>query len=685
MDRAQLMDYLLEEAEERLRFLFKYQYDEGSPFNGAVPEPDRLCPLFPRNTSTRLLEMIALWLNPASCFYAHGEIPQRLMRALAFLKREQRPSGNIDLWDCNFDSAPDSGFFLWDLIPLYRLLENPKTGFTPELAAVASKLKDEVKALILSVLEGLCAGGFHTANHRWVMASSLVAGYRLTGNRAYMDRAQQYLDEGIDCNEDGEYSERSAIYNAVNNQAMIMLFEELEDKKYLSYVQRNLRMLVYYFEGDGSFFTGNSTRQDRGKKMYAGHYLYQYLYIAHYLKDEEAGKMAAYIASGFMKTRRQPGPDCYPSMMLHPELDFPQSADTTFSLPDYNRNFASSGIVRYKKGGFSFSLIHDNPAWLCLNSGSLSAYCRISMGYFTYGHVKINKLKTLENGYCFSFHALSWYFEPLEKPAGNLINYRAEDHSVRRRQHPNSSDLEVTVRFPDAEQGNGIDLVFTASGVNGVHYCFEFVLPAGLPVSGDHFVLLPKPGDYILLKDGGVTLRDNRSCLSIRGGFADTELFTQIPQRDCDIVYLKADEQLGLGDELSFDVLAPTKTQYDDLNDTSIVFRLNYGDISFLLMGDAVGESVSEMLYRHKGMLPATVLKAGHHGDPLSTTRELLQAVQPSFLVVSADPFEKHGEYTSELLELLLDFDITLYQTWLNGTVAFITDGSDIQVILIKS
>jgi len=123
MDCARLTDYLLEEAEERANFFLTRQIiDEGSPFDGAIPEPDRLCPPFPRILSIRLLELIALWVNPASRYYADPEIPQRAARCIKYLKREQRPSGNIDLWDCNFDSAPDSGFFLWE-------------GFTPPITA----------------------------------------------------------------------------------------------------------------------------------------------------------------------------------------------------------------------------------------------------------------------------------------------------------------------------------------------------------------------------------------------------------------------------------------------------------------------------------------------------------------------------------------------------------------------
>jgi hypothetical protein len=521
VNKTQFMAYLLEEAEKNVSyFLARQVSDPASPDDGGIPEPDRLVPLFPRNTSIRLLEMIAAWLNPGSVFYGDPEIPPKALKALAFLKREQRPSGNIDLWDCNFDSAPDSGFFLWDLVPLQRLLEKAETDSTFALKEKAAAMAKETKDIICKTLEGLRTGGFHTANHRWVMSSSLAAGYTLTGNKAYLDRANQYLAEGIDCNEDGEYSERSAIYNAVNNQAMITLYEELQDKRFLEYVQRNLHMFFYYFEGDGSLFTENSTRQDRGKSMFPSRYLSQYLYIAHYLEDKEAAAVAAWIAGMYMSARRRPAPDCLHFLMLHPELEF-QGGGEPFSLPDYNRYFKSSGIVRYKKGKFSYSLLKDNSKWLCFGAGALNGYCKISQGYFSFGRIKIDELEILPDGYRFSYHAEGSYLEPLENPGEPLVDFRKEDHSIRKRQHPNYSDLAVELR----NRENGIDVTFTGSGFSRVHYCFEFVLPADIPVSGDHVSLLPKPGDYVLLKDGSLTLRGGLDALRISGGFADSDMF----------------------------------------------------------------------------------------------------------------------------------------------------------------
>jgi hypothetical protein len=520
-----LLDYLLEEAGENVRYFLARQILEEGPLDGALPEPERLCPPFPRILSSRLLEAMALYLTKESPFYADPELPRRARRALGFLKREMRPSGNIDLWDCNFDSAPDTGFLLWDLIPLYRLLSE-KAGELPAPALrEAEALGTELLALIRAALEGLLAGGFHTPNHRWVLASALAAGYRITGNGAYLERARQYLAEGIDCSEEGEYSERSAIYNAVNNQAMIMLYEELGEERFLSYARRNLRMMIYFLEGDGSLFTANSTRQDRGKKIFPGRYLYQYRYIGCRLKDPEAAGMAEKIAAFYLANRPLPAPDCLPFLLLHPELDFPLSPAPVrgvFELPDYKRYLKTSGLLRWRRGRFGCSLIRDNPAWLWFSSGGLGGFCRISLGFFGAGNVKAGEPEIREDGWGFSFRSPGWYYEPLEKPEGETLNFLREDHSLRQMQHPNESSLEVGL----VPRGEGIDVSFSAAGISGVHYCFELVFPADIPVSADHFALLPKPGDFILLKDGGFSVKSGMDGLRISGAFADTELFT---------------------------------------------------------------------------------------------------------------------------------------------------------------
>lgn len=62
------------------------------------------------------------------------------------------------------------------------------------------------------------------------------------------------LKEGNDCNEDGEYAERSAgNYNRINNDAMIMLAVATGDESYYAPVLRNLEMMLTYIDPDDSF------------------------------------------------------------------------------------------------------------------------------------------------------------------------------------------------------------------------------------------------------------------------------------------------------------------------------------------------------------------------------------------------------------------------------------------------
>ena len=48
--------------------------------------------------------------------------------------------------------------------------------------------------------DGLLCGGFHTPNHRWVIASSLMVSADFFGKDEYAKGAEGYLAEGIDCN-----------------------------------------------------------------------------------------------------------------------------------------------------------------------------------------------------------------------------------------------------------------------------------------------------------------------------------------------------------------------------------------------------------------------------------------------------------------------------------------------------
>lgn len=126
--------------------------------------------------------------------------------------------------------------------------------------------------------------------------------------------------------------------------------------------------------------------------------------------------------------------------------------------------------------------------------------------------------------------------------------------------------------------------------------------------------------------------------------------------------------------------VGPTeKEAYEDLNNSSAVLRLVYGEVGFLFTGDAETESEEEMLSSGQ-RLRAQVLKVGHHGSTTSTSEEFLEAVSPEYAMISCAKDNKYGHPHDEIVERLKARGVSIYRTDEYGTVHVICDGKQIEV-----
>lgn len=125
-------------------------------------------------------------------------------------------------------------------------------------------------------------------------------------------------------------------------------------------------------------------------------------------------------------------------------------------------------------------------------------------------------------------------------------------------------------------------------------------------------------------------------------------------------------------------ILAPNSDNYDDLNNFSIVIKLEYGNISFLFTGDAEEVSEREMLSKSFD-LSADVLKIGHHGSSSSTSPDFLKKVSPKYAVISAGKGNDYGHPSSEVMNRLKNANIPVYRTDENGTIVCTSDGKSIK------
>lgn len=126
----------------------------------------------------------------------------------------------------------------------------------------------------------------------------------------------------------------------------------------------------------------------------------------------------------------------------------------------------------------------------------------------------------------------------------------------------------------------------------------------------------------------------------------------------------------------SVEILGPLK-EYDDLNDLSLVLRVEYGSTVFLFTGDM--ESPAETDLVEAGVdLSATVLKVGHHGSSSSTSYRFLREVMPEYAVISVGKGNRYGHPTETVLSRLEDAGTTIYRTDLQGTILVESDGSSV-------
>ena len=112
-----------------------------------------------------------------------------------------------------------------------------------------------------------------------------------------------------------------------------------------------------------------------------------------------------------------------------------------------------------------------------------------------------------------------------------------------------------------------------------------------------------------------------------------------------------------------------------DLNNTSIVLKMTFGNKSFLFTGDATDVSEQKMLNKN---IKSDVLKVGHHGSEYSTTDEFLKKVDPSISVISVGKDNKYGHPSKKTIDKLKDTEI--YRTDIDQTIIIKTDGNKLDI-----
>ncbi len=454
-------------------------------------------------------------------------LAERALLALGYLERAQRPSGLTDLRDCNYDSSPDAGFILQAILP--PLLLSRDTAPAGEWAEVVARLSGFARRMT----EGACNGGFHTPNHRWVIAGALHQAEALFPDiPALAPAITAYLAEGPDVDEEGLYIERSAgVYDAICARSLFLLAnrpatEGADPTAFCRAALRNLDADVFLLNADGTIETGLSHRQDAGiAPPLAANLAAPYL-LGHFLGDE--GDKSQYTAlAQWLWDRTPPEQRDYYGMsqalIVHGEL--PASAPSFPLLTAYEKHFPKNGLWRWRRGPLSVSVFRDRPRLLNFRYGTaFLASVSIHQSYFGVGQFLADEMNVTEaepEGIArvrLVSRGLRHPYRPgYEQPLGRTVAPETwqETRAQRpiRRVPPLASELTI-----DAMDSILTLRYRTTDGFDWVTAQVAFDFPTGGVWETADTCFEPQAGQTIFLKSGYGTMRYTGSGDAIRIG-----------------------------------------------------------------------------------------------------------------------------------------------------------------------
>lgn len=463
-----------------------------------------------------LTSALAVYFHKDSCFYKDEQLYAAVNLALDFIERTQREDGSFDYPSCNFKSAADTSFCFKRLIAAYRLLV--KYGNSSDEAITV--LKEKYLTIMHKALDAIREGGFHTPNHRWGIAAALLQGSNLFAEEdgfaaGLKARADQYLAEGIDGDEDGEYAERSTgNYNAVVNNAMMAMYQETGDEAFLGYVERNLSMMLTYMDPDDTIFTQNSTRQDQGKLEYADKYFYQYLYMCSREHCPAFDGAAHKIIKDNME-RGDLAPDCLHIVMNHDEMMGYHFKEYGF-LEEYRKFFRHAGVLRVRKPSYTYTVLNGKSAFLYFKSQGTMLCVKIGESCCDIRNFIPQTIEELPDGCRLEAEAESWYYLPFKEKQDTSDWWKMDQ---TKREKLISSRLKATLEIREKDQG--LELHLKAEGLDRLPLRLEICIPAGVTLEHPAFALEAAAGEGMILKDGYLEVHDGSVTMEIGPGFGE--------------------------------------------------------------------------------------------------------------------------------------------------------------------
>ncbi|MBA4316871.1 MAG: hypothetical protein C0412_00575 [Flavobacterium sp.] len=449
-----------------------------------------------RPLASSIIAMTASISHSESVYYKSKILADKLNQMMDVMLKEQYPDGTLDAGG-NRQSPPDTAFVLENICPAAAVLNLDKQK---DLAV----LRDKMKTFIVNAGEAMVTGGVHTPNHRWVVSAALANINSLYPDAKYIRRIDQWLAEGIYINAEGHYSERSGIYSAVIDKALITIARLLNRPELLDIVHKNLTTYFYYMEPNGDMVTVDSRRQDQFMDLTISKFYLPYRYMAIHTNNP----MFVYRTKTIENL-----PDFTNETLASSLLFFMENKELQKSLPavanvenDYEKFFALSNLARIRRGNKAITLFGGNDKPVLISSGRSSnpnflmyrngdailKYMRLSTSFFRMGYFSSEGIVKEGNKYILKETKEADYYQPLTeefcKPDGDYALSPSQDGRFWNKMEFDSrtkSNVKQQITVIEITENNGtLNLDFKVDGPPNVEVTIEMCFKEGSNITG---------------------------------------------------------------------------------------------------------------------------------------------------------------------------------------------------------
>ena len=143
-----------------------------------------------------------------------------------------------------------------------------------------------------------------------------------------------------------------------------------------------------------------------------------------------------------------------------------------------------------------------------------------------------------------------------------------------------------------------------------------------------------------------------------------------IRKKRINLIIVQKGSKIKIDNFTTVNIISPQSENIaDNMNDNSIVAKLEAYNFSILFTGDA-SEKIEKELIKEKINLKSDILKVSHHGSRTGTSEEFLKSVKPKIALIGVGENNKFGHPTEDVIKRLTENKVKIYRSDTDGEIS---------------